>query len=143
MHCWPTEAFFSQLTHIAIPVAGPPYFVNMSRSECHNATRTLLLDVLEQCARHMDAVPARRAQFKPVAYAVHAALEDFERQFVQPAEIDHDRRLFSRAQDMALEWIYSMQELRREATLRDQLEVLPRWDHAGQHSAPMPSPSAD
>ena len=103
----------------------------MRNGETERAIRTLLLDVLEQCARHMDAAPHNRAQFKPIAHAVHVALEDFERQFLKrPELIDSEQalRMVSRAQEMSLEWLHTMQEIRREPLLTDHLET---WPNAG------------
>lgn len=103
----------------------------MRNGDTERAIRILLLDVLEQCARHMDAAPHSRAQFKPIAHAVHAALEDFERQFLKrPELIDSEQalRMVSRAQEMSLEWLHTMQEIRREPLLTDHLET---WPNAG------------
>jgi len=88
----------------------------MTSREMHRSIRSLLLDVLEQCARNMEADPAQRKQFQPIAYAVHAALEDFERQFHQDGKTDRtrERMLLTRAQDMSLEWLQAMQELHSE-----------------------------
>ena len=98
------------------------------RSEVHHATRSLLLDVLDQCARHMDAVPRHRSHFKPVEYAAMAAMEDFERHFQStPEHRAQDQMMFVRAQNMALEWLHALQELRRELPLQDELEHLPLW----------------
>ena len=100
----------------------------MRNGETERAIRTLLLDVLEQCARHMDAAPHNRAQFKPIAHAVHVALEDFERQFLKrPELIDEEQalRMVSRAQEMSLEWLHTMQEIRSEPLLTDHLETWP------------------
>ena len=105
------------------------YLVVMTGPEIHHAIRSMLLDVLEQCAAHMDAVPARRALFKPMAYAAHAALEAFERQFRSGTngDLDRDLMLYSRAEDMTMEWLQTMQEVRKETTLEDSLEHLPHW----------------
>lgn len=100
----------------------------MGSVELELAIRTMLLDVLEQCARQMDAHPPDRAQFKPIAYAAHAALEDFERKFAQATqEPAQSMQLFSRAQDMAAEWLHNIQELKKDRTLADELEPLPAW----------------
>jgi hypothetical protein len=107
----------------------------MARGETERAIRSVLFDVLEKCARQMDISPDKRA-FQPVAYAVHAAMEDFERQFAKPSFDDkHHQRLFQRAQDMALEWLLTIQDLQREAPLAEGLETLPTWDVSRQTNA--------
>lgn len=100
----------------------------MSRGETERAVRSVLFDVLEKCARNMESAPNKRA-YQPVAYAVHAAMEDFERQFIKPnLDEKHHQQLFSRAQDMALEWLLTIQDLRREAPFTEGLETLPTWE---------------
>lgn len=109
------------------------------RSEVHRATRSLLLDVLDQCARHMDAVPRHRSHFKPVEYAAMAAMEDFERHFQStPEHRAQDQMMFVRAQNMALEWLHALQELRRELPLQDELEHLPLWGRSEDLGKPAP-----
>lgn len=129
---WPTDRTCSQRTNTSPRLGLSTYLEGMNRTEIERATRAILMDVLEQCARHMDAIPMRRALFKPVAYAVHAALEDFDRQFNDGVREDEgaQRRLFARAQDMAMEWLHTMQELRSEYPLYTQLESLPSWTMA-------------
>ena len=100
----------------------------MAKGETERAIRSVLFDVLDQCARQMDSAPNNRA-YQPVAYAVHAALEDFERQFAQASLDDnHHHQLFRRAQDMALEWLLTIQDLQREAPFAEGLETLPTWN---------------
>ena len=100
----------------------------MARGETERAIRSVLFDVLEKCARQMDSAPNKRA-FQPVAYAVHAAMEDFERQFAKSKLDDkHHQQLVKRAQDMALEWLLTIQDLQREAPFAEGLETLPTWD---------------
>jgi hypothetical protein len=110
----------------------------MASGETVRAIRSVLFDVLEKCARHMDDTPNNRS-FQPVAYAVHAAMEDFERQFAQ-ASLDekHQEQLFIRAQDMALEWLLTIQDLQREASLPEGLETLPTWDGSPQGTGEVP-----
>lgn len=110
----------------------------MPHRETESAIRGLLLDVLDKCARHMEASPDLRHQFKPVAYAVHSALEDFERLFSQDKgkhDPDQDRMLFTRAQHLALEWLQTMQDLRLESGAPEDPRGWPTWTvghgHAG------------
>lgn len=87
----------------------------------------------------MDAAPQCRAQYKPIAHAVHAALEDFERQFHRSPDLldsEHGQRLVSRAQEMSMEWLYSLQEIRREPRLSNELEILPPMTSVGRASLP-------
>ncbi|MBL6645584.1 MAG: hypothetical protein ISP55_03945 [Flavobacteriales bacterium] len=110
----------------------------MGSVELEGAIRTILLDVLEQCARQMDAYPPDRAQFKPIAYAAHSALEDFERKFAQAAkEPTHSQQLYLRAQDMASEWLHNIQELKKDRTLAQELEHLPTWKRSDRQP-PLP-----
>ena len=105
----------------------------MQQRETQRAIRDLLLDVLDQCARHMEAAPDLQAQFKPVAYAVHTALEDFERLFAQSSaqpDPEQDRMLFSRAQHLALEWLQTMQELRLDSRGNEDV-MWPSWTRHG------------
>lgn len=108
----------------------------MTSREMHQSIRALLLDVLDQCARHMEEMPLQRKQFQPIAYAVHAALEDFERQFRldenEDRNRDRDRMLFTRAQDMSLEWLQSLQELRAEQHPdQTRMDAWPLWRSDG------------
>ena len=102
----------------------------MAHREMEGIIKSLLWDVLEQCARHMDAVPDRRAQFKPIELAVHAALQDFERQFSLMAEDDQEleRRLLNRAQQQSFEWLLAMQELRLEPMRLEDMADWPTWN---------------
>lgn len=107
------------------------YFDHMGTVELEGAIRSMLLDVLEQCARQMDACPSERSLFKPIAYAANAALEDFEKKFAQTTkEPARSLQLFYRAQDMATEWLHNIQELKKDRTLADELESLPTWKSA-------------
>ena len=109
------------------------YLGGMSTRELHRSIRLLLLDVLDQCARHMEASPGQRQQFQPIAYAAHAALEDFEKQFYShnTENIRRDRMLLQRAQDMSLEWRQAMQEMQAEMHLGQGMEKLPLWNPSG------------
>lgn len=101
----------------------------MTSREMHHSIRALLLDVLDQCARQMEAMPLQRKQFQPIAYAVHAALEDFERKFRLEGTEDRnrDQMLFTRAQDMSLEWLQTLQELSSEPSHSTEWEPWPLW----------------
>lgn len=112
----------------------------MARVESERAVKHILFDVLETCAKQMD-ISADKKAYQPVAYAVHAALEDFERQFAKPRLDDRQhQQLVKSAQDMALEWLLTIQDLRRESLLPDGLETLPTWDAGGPSSALINTP---
>jgi hypothetical protein len=110
----------------------------MSHPELHRSIRHLLLEVLDECARHMEAMPGQRQQFQPIAYAVHAALEDFEKQCGARGSENptRDRMLLIRAQDMSLEWRQTMLEMKGESVSAQGMEILPSWNQAGREPAP-------
>jgi len=46
--------------------------------------------------------------------------------------------LFRRAQDMALEWLLTIQDLQREAPFAEGLETLPTWNSSKTSTGSLP-----
>jgi len=97
-------------------------------AEMRRAVRVLLLDVVEQCARHVDACPAGRDRFEQIARDAHDYLVRFEAQS-RSASLGglSQKGLYLKAQDRVLDLFLELQEVRRAHPLSASLENLPTW----------------
>ena len=96
--------------------------------EMRRAVRVLLLDVVEQCARHSDACPEGRDSFERIARDAHDYLARFEARS-QSSSLGglSQKGLYLRAQDRVLDWLLELQEVRRAHPLSASLDHLPTW----------------
>lgn len=96
--------------------------------EMRRAVRVLLLDVVEQCARHIDACPEARDRFEQIAQDAHDYLSRFESRS-QSSLLGglSQKGLYLKAQDRVLDWLLELQEVRRTHRLSASMEHLPSW----------------
>jgi len=96
--------------------------------EMRRAVRVLLLDVMDQCARHVDACPEGRDRFEQIARDAHDYLARFESRS-QSSSLGglSQKGLYLKAQDRVLDWLLELQEVRRAHLLSASLEHLPTW----------------
>ena len=96
--------------------------------EIQRAVRVMLLDVMEQCARHVDSCPQGRHRFECIASAAHDCLVEFESMASRASGsgLSH-RGLYSKAQDRVLDWLLEMQHIRREYPLERTLDTVSDW----------------
>ena len=107
--------------------------------EIQRAIRAMFLDVMEQCARHVDSCPQGRPRFERIASAAHDGLVAFESMASKSSGsgLSH-RGLYSKAQDQVLDWLLEMQHIRREYPLERTLDPVSDWsgpewsNHYGQ-----------
>lgn len=96
--------------------------------EMRRAVRVLLLDVVEQCARHIDACPEGRDRFEQIARDAHDYLVRFEARSRSTSLGGLSQKgLYLKAQDQVLDWLLELQEVRRAHPLSTSLEHLPTW----------------
>jgi len=101
-------------------------------SEMQRAVRVLLLDVMEQCARNVDACPQARSRFERIARSAHDYLVRFETQSAAMEKTGLSQRgLYTKAQDRVLEWLLEMQDIRRDYPLRQSVKDMTQWTEAG------------
>ncbi|MGB1669997.1 MAG: hypothetical protein ACPHCT_00870 [Flavobacteriales bacterium] len=96
--------------------------------EIQRAVRVMLLDVMEQCARHVDCCPQGRHRFECIASAAHDCLVEFESMASRASGsgLSH-RGLYSKAQDRVLDWLLEIQDIRREYPLERTLDTVSGW----------------
>ena len=96
--------------------------------EMRAAVRVLLLDVVEQCARHVDACPEGRDRFEQIARDAHNYLAQFEARS-QSSTLSglSQKGMYVKAQDRVLNWLLELQEVRQAHPLPTSLEHLPTW----------------
>ena len=131
VHTLPTTGWASALSDY---LEGMPEVMEIQR-----AVRVMLLDVMEQCARHVDSCPQGRHRFERIASAAHDCLVEFESMASKASGsgLSH-RGLYSKAQDRVLDWLLEMQHIRREYPLERTLEPVSDWsgpewsNHYGQ-----------
>ena len=97
-------------------------------SEIQRAVRIMLIDVMEQCARHVDSCPQARHRFERIASAAHDCLVEFESLAANASEsgLTH-RGLYTRAQDRVLDWLLELQHIRLDYPLERTLGTVSDW----------------
>ena len=99
--------------------------------EMRRAVRVLLLDVMEQCARHIESCPQGRDRLEDIAKSAHDCLVQFEIRSQSDNEgvLSH-RGLYRKVQDCVLEWLLQMQDIRRDAERASLTTPLAEWTQA-------------
>ena len=127
--CLGTESIVHTLPTIGWASALSDYLEDMPEvMEIQRAIRAMFLDVMEQCARHVDSCPQGRPRFERIASAAHDGLVAFESMASRASGsgLSH-RGLYSKAQDQVLDWLLEMQHIRREYPLERTLDPVSDW----------------
>lgn len=101
--------------------------------EMQRAVRVLLLDVMEQCARHIESCPHGRVQLEDIEKSAHDCLVQFEIRSQSAVEGGLSQRgVYSKVQDRVLEWLIQIQDIRRDAACASPATPVPDWTKAAQ-----------
>lgn len=105
--------------------------------EMQRAVRVLLLDVMEQCARHIESCPNGRVRLEDIAISAHDCLVQFEIRSQSALEggLSH-RGLYRKVQDRVLEWLIQIQDIRRDNACACPAKPLPEWTTTPQSDQP-------
>ena len=100
--------------------------------EMQRAVRVLLLDVVEQCDRHIESCPHGRARLEDIAKRAHECLVQFEIRSQSALEGGLSQRgLYSKVQDRVLEWLIQMQDIRRDTSIDSPVPIT-EWTETSQ-----------
>ena len=101
--------------------------------EMQRAVRVLLLDVMEQCARHIESCPHGRVQLEDIEKSAHDCLVQFEIRSQSAVEGGLSQRgVYSKVQDRVLEWLIQIQDIRRDSARASTATPLPEWNNTAQ-----------
>jgi len=101
--------------------------------EMHRAVRVLLLDVMEQCARHIESCPHGRDRLDDIAKSAHDCLVQFEIRSQSAVEGGLSQRgPYRKVQDRVLDWLIQIQDIRRDTACASPATPVPEWAKSAQ-----------
>ncbi len=99
--------------------------------EMQRAVRVLLVDVMEQCARHIESCPHGRVRLETIAKSAHDCLVQFEIRSQSATEGGLSQRgLYNKIQDRVLDWLLQMQDIRMDTAAAPSATAHSEWTGA-------------